>query len=78
MIGGGDTGADCVGTAHRQKALSVLQLEFTAQAAGHALAEHALAAMAIAVAHGKLARGRRGSRLGNRDYEIHAATNTAT
>jgi len=27
VIGGGDTGADCVGTAHRQKALSVLQLE---------------------------------------------------
>jgi glutamate synthase (NADPH/NADH) small chain len=27
VIGGGDTGADCVGTAHRQKAASVLQLE---------------------------------------------------
>ena len=27
VIGGGDTGADCVGTAHRQKARSVLQLE---------------------------------------------------
>jgi glutamate synthase (NADPH/NADH) small chain len=27
IIGGGDTGADCVGTAHRQGAASVLQLE---------------------------------------------------
>jgi glutamate synthase (NADPH) small chain len=27
IIGGGDTGADCLGTAHRQRALSVLQLE---------------------------------------------------
>jgi glutamate synthase (NADPH/NADH) small chain len=27
IIGGGDTGADCLGTAHRQKALSVHQLE---------------------------------------------------
>jgi glutamate synthase (NADPH) small chain len=27
IIGGGDTGADCLGTAHRQKPLSVLQLE---------------------------------------------------
>jgi glutamate synthase (NADPH/NADH) small chain len=27
IIGGGDTGADCVGTSHRQKALSVTQFE---------------------------------------------------
>ncbi|MGA2990032.1 MAG: glutamate synthase subunit beta [Candidatus Korobacteraceae bacterium] len=27
IIGGGDTGADCLGTAHRQKAASVVQLE---------------------------------------------------
>ena len=27
IIGGGDTGADCLGTSHRQKALSVTQLE---------------------------------------------------
>jgi glutamate synthase (NADPH/NADH) small chain len=27
IIGGGDTGADCLGTSHRQKALSVNQLE---------------------------------------------------
>jgi glutamate synthase (NADPH/NADH) small chain len=27
VIGGGDTGADCVGTAHRQKAKSIVQIE---------------------------------------------------
>ena len=27
IIGGGDTGADCLGTSHRQKALSVHQFE---------------------------------------------------
>ncbi|MGC0274706.1 glutamate synthase subunit beta [Pseudactinotalea sp. Z1739] len=31
VIGGGDTGADCVGTAHRQGARSVLQLEIMPQ-----------------------------------------------
>jgi glutamate synthase (NADPH/NADH) small chain len=31
IIGGGDTGADCVGTAHRQGALSVTQLELLAK-----------------------------------------------
>jgi len=28
IIGGGDTGADCLGTAHRQKAVSIHQLEY--------------------------------------------------
>ena len=31
ILGGGDTGADCLGTAHRQGAASVLQLELVAQ-----------------------------------------------
>jgi glutamate synthase (NADPH/NADH) small chain len=31
IIGGGDTGADCLGTAHRQKAASVTQLEILPQ-----------------------------------------------
>ncbi len=31
VIGGGDTGADCVGTAHRQRAASVTQLEIMPQ-----------------------------------------------
>ena len=33
IIGGGDTGADCLGTSHRQKALSVHQFELLPQAA---------------------------------------------
>ncbi|WP_027344580.1 glutamate synthase subunit beta [Hamadaea tsunoensis] len=33
IIGGGDTGADCLGTAHRQGALSVTQLEIMARPA---------------------------------------------
>ena len=31
IIGGGDTGADCLGTAHRQRAASVTQLEIMPQ-----------------------------------------------
>ena len=31
IIGGGDTGADCLGTSHRQKALSVTQFELLPQ-----------------------------------------------
>ena len=31
IIGGGDTGADCLGTAHRQGAASVTQLEIMPQ-----------------------------------------------
>jgi glutamate synthase (NADPH/NADH) small chain len=34
VIGGGDTGADCVGTAHRQKASCVVQIEIIPQPAG--------------------------------------------
>ena len=33
IIGGGDTGADCLGTAHRQGAASVTQLEIMPAAA---------------------------------------------
>jgi len=34
VIGGGDTGADCVGTAHRQKAKCVVQIELLPQPPG--------------------------------------------
>jgi glutamate synthase (NADPH/NADH) small chain len=34
IIGGGDTGADCLGTAHRQGALSVAQLEIMPEPPG--------------------------------------------
>ena len=36
IIGGGDTGADCLGTAHRQGAASVTQLEIMPQTARRA------------------------------------------
>jgi glutamate synthase (NADPH) small chain len=35
IIGGGDTGADCLGTAHRQGAASVTQLEIMPRPPGH-------------------------------------------
>jgi glutamate synthase (NADPH/NADH) small chain len=40
VIGGGDTGADCVGTAHRQRAASVTQLEIMPRPAEERSAAH--------------------------------------
>jgi glutamate synthase (NADPH/NADH) small chain len=40
IIGGGDTGADCLGTAHRQGALSVHQLEIMPEPPSDRLAEN--------------------------------------
>jgi glutamate synthase (NADPH/NADH) small chain len=40
IIGGGDTGADCLGTAHRQGAASVHQLEILPEPPGLRSAEH--------------------------------------
>jgi glutamate synthase (NADPH/NADH) small chain len=40
IIGGGDTGADCLGTAHRQGALSVHQLEIMPQPPDHRPADN--------------------------------------
>ncbi|MGW5050268.1 glutamate synthase subunit beta [Actinokineospora sp. NPDC004072] len=40
VIGGGDTGADCVGTAHRQGAASVTQLEIMPKPPGSRSAAH--------------------------------------
>lgn len=39
VIGGGDTGSDCVGTAHRQKAKSVTQFELLPQPPAHRTAQ---------------------------------------
>ena len=36
IIGGGDTGADCLGNSHREKPASVTQLELLPAAARHA------------------------------------------
>ena len=43
IIGGGDTGADCLGTSHRQGAASVTQLEILPDAAGDPTGHPALA-----------------------------------
>jgi glutamate synthase (NADPH/NADH) small chain len=40
VIGGGDTGADCIGTAHRQGALSVTSLEIMPQPPVDRAAQH--------------------------------------
>jgi len=54
IIGGGDTGADCLGTCHRQKPLSVHQFEDHAEAARRTVAAYSLAFVANATAHRKV------------------------
>ncbi len=78
IIGGGDTGADCLGTSHRQKAASVHQFEIMPMPPGRSRAADAVAAVAAAIARGKLARRRRHARLGHRDHVVSRATSTAT
>ena len=56
IIGGGDTGADCLGTAHRQQAKSVHQFEIMPMpAAGARAGSNAVASMATAASHRKRA-----------------------
>ncbi len=84
IIGGGDTGADCLGTTHRQKARSVHQFEIMpmppeARAPStpwplwplQLRAQHALAALAAAIAFGELARGGRLAGLVDRYDALH-------
>ena len=78
IIGGGDTGADCLGTSHRQKAASVHQFEIMPMPPDDRAAANALAVVAAATARGKLARRRRHSRLGHRHHFVFTATRTAT
>ncbi len=59
IIGGGDTGADCLGTCHRQKALSVKQFEIMPMPPEMRSPQDAVAAMADATSHrGRTRRGR--------------------
>ena len=66
MIGGGDTGSDCIGTSFRQGAVSVTQLEILPAAAGEREQGADLAGLAAQVAHlvqpgrGRRARFQRG------------------
>ena len=78
IIGGGDTGADCLGTCHRQQAKSVHQFEIMPMPPAERAPEHAVAAVAAAAAHRKRARRGRQARLGAQHREIHGRRNTAT
>ena len=71
IIGGGDTGADCLGTAHRQKAASIHQFEIMPQPPLERSPHYSLAALAAPVAHRERARGRRNSRLGGCHRAFH-------
>jgi glutamate synthase (NADPH/NADH) small chain len=51
IIGGGDTGADCLGTAHRQGAASVHQFEIIARTPRSPVRHESVAAMAPHLAH---------------------------
>ena len=59
IIGGGDTGADCLGTAHRQGAASVTQLDYNPQPPDVAR-RRAVAVAHLAAGAAHLARARRG------------------
>ena len=71
IIGGGDTGADCLGTSHRQGARSVTQFELLPKPPDTRSPLDALAAVADAVAHRELARRRRHARLERQHGEVH-------
>ena len=51
IIGGGDTGADCLGTAHRQGAKAVHQLELLPKPPDVARGGQSLAALAQHLPH---------------------------
>ena len=59
IIGGGDTGADCLGTAHRQGAASVTQLEILPRPADDAARDQPVADLAADLPHLQRARGGR-------------------
>ena len=71
VIGGGDTGSDCIGTSIRQGALSVTQLRDHAAAAGEGEQGADLAGLAAEAAHLVEPRGRRRARLRGADAEVH-------
>ena len=78
IIGGGDTGADCLGTSHRQGALSVTQFELLPKPPDERSPVHPVAAVAHAIAHRKLARRRRHARLERRHHRFHRRRRMAT
>ncbi len=79
IIGGGDTGSDCLGTALRQGAASVTTLAIGVQAAGGARREEPAVADAPAAVRGvELARGGRRARRSSRPPSSSLATRTTT
>ena len=70
ILGGGDTGADCLGTAHRQGAEIVHQFELLARASGKPPRQQSLAPVAHGPAVFPGPRGRRDSRLQSADQVI--------
>jgi NADPH-dependent glutamate synthase beta subunit-like oxidoreductase len=70
VIGGGDTGSDCVGTSNRHGALSVTQFELMPQPP-EGEQESDLAVLAAEAAHLVVARGRLRARLRRVDQGIH-------
>ena len=74
IIGGGDTGADCLGTAHRQGARSVHQLELLPRPPDDARREQPVAAVAEHLPRLVGARGRRRAALLDLDASASPAT----
>ncbi len=70
VIGGGDTGSDCIGTSIRQGAVSVTNFEIMPHAAGARKQDAHLAGLAAEIAHLVKPRGRRQARLRRGDAEI--------
>ena len=71
IVGGGDTGADCLGTAHRQGAASVTQLEIMPTPAGEADRAHAVADLPDGLPGGLGARGGRRAALRGEHRRVH-------
>ena len=78
IIGGGDTGADCLGTIHRQKPLSVHQFEIMPMPPERALAADSVAAVADAAAHRRARTKKAASATGASPPRNSPATKTAT
>ena len=77
-IGGGDTGADCLGTCHRQKARSVLQFEIRPMPPAERAASTPWPLLAVPAAHRERARRRRSEGLGRCGPRNSPATSTET
>ena len=76
VIGGGDTGSDCIGTSIRQGAASITQLEIMPQPPEQREQGADLAGLAAEAAHLVLAGGRLRARLGRAD-QARASARTA-